>query len=240
MSRIQSRPLLIIPMLFMPLVLVVSFTGAFSSLTRIPGYGTGSTFNWMTPYAVLQGAMFGGLGGASATAEDMESGFFDRLLLAPGGHLPLLVGTVAYSALRSAIPTTAVLLVAIPSGLDLSGGLLGIGLLYLAAAAMAAVLCLVGLAVVYRKGTMRSVMPVQILDFSMMFMSTGQVPLECRDGWLFHVARLNPATNVMSFARQGFIGDITWGTTWPGLLAMVVMVSATVLSAALSMERMSK
>ena len=240
MSRIRSRPLLIIPMLFMPLVLVVSFTGAFSSLTRIPGYGTGSTFNWMTPYAVLQGAMFGGLGGASATAEDMESGFFDRLLLAPGGHLPLLVGTVAYSALRSAIPTTAVLLVAIPSGLNLSGGLLGIGLLYLAAAAMAAVLCLVGLAVVYRKGTMRSVMPVQILAFSMMFMSTGQVPLDFMDGWLFHAARLNPATNVMSFARQGFIGDITWGTTWPGLLAIVVMVSVTVLGAALSMERMSK
>ena len=87
---------------------------------------------------------------------------------------------------------------------------------------------------------MRSVMPVQILAFSMMFMSTGQVPLDFMDGWLFHVARLNPATSVMSFARQGFIGDITWGTTWPGLLAMVVMVSVTVLGAALSMERMSK
>ena len=148
MSRIRSRPLLMIPMLFMPLVLVVSFTGAFGSLTRIPGYGTGNTFNWMTPYAVLQGAMFGGLGGASATADDMESGFFDRLLLAPGGRLPLLSGTVAYSALRSIIPTTAVLLVAVPSGLELGGGLIAVLLLYLAAAVMAAVMCLVGLAVV--------------------------------------------------------------------------------------------
>lgn len=240
MSRIRSRPLLIIPMLFMPLVLVVSFTGAFSSLTRIPGYGTGSTFNWMTPYAVLQGAMFGGLGGASATADDMESGFFDRLLLTPGGRLPLLFGTVAYSALRSAIPTTAVLLVAIPSGLELGGGATAVVFLYLAAAVMAAVLCLVGLAVVYRKGTMRSVMPVQILAFSMMFMSTGQVPLDFMDGWLFHAARLNPATEVLRFARQGFIGDITWSVTWPGLVAMAAMTSVTVLAAAISMAKLSR
>ena len=132
LARIRCRPLLMIPMLFMPLVLVVSFTGAFGSLTRIPGYGTGNTFNWMTPYAVLQGAMFGGLGGASATADDMESGLFDRLLLAPGSRLPLISGTVAYSALRSIIPTTAVLLVAVPSGLDLGGGPTAVVLLYLA------------------------------------------------------------------------------------------------------------
>ena len=108
------------------------------------------------------------------------------------------------------------------------------------AAVMAAVLCLVGLAVVYRKGTMRSVMPVQILAFSMMFMSTGQVPLDFMDGWLFHVARLNPATSVLRFARQGFIGDITWSVTWPGLVAMTVMVSATVVAAVTSMTKLSR
>ena len=117
---------------------------------------------------------------------------------------------------------------------------MGFVFLYLAAAVMAAVMCLIGLAVVYRKGTMRSVMPVQILAFSMMFMSTGQVPLEFMDGWLFHVARLNPATTVMSFARQGFIGDITWSLTWPAMVAMVAMVSATMVVAAASMAKLSR
>jgi hypothetical protein len=60
------------------------------------------------------------------------------------------------------------------------------------------------------------------------------------DGWLFHVARLNPATSVMRFARQGFIGDITWSVTWPGLVAMAVMVSATVVAAATSMRKLSR
>ena len=127
-----------------------------------------------------------------------------------------------------------------PPGVDFHSSPAAVVLLYLAAAVMAAVLCLVGLAVVYRKGTMRSVMPVQILAFSMMFMSTGQVPLDFMDGWLFHVARLNPATSVMRFARQGFIGDITWSVTWPGLVAMAVMVSATVVAAATSMTKLSR
>jgi hypothetical protein len=29
-------------------------------------------------------------------------------------------------------------------------------------------------------------------------------------------------TNILRFARQGFIGDVTWHDTWPGVLAIVV------------------
>jgi hypothetical protein len=34
------------------------------------------------------------------------------------------------------------------------------------------------------------------------------------------VARFNPMTNILALARQGFIGDVTWGQTWPGLIAL--------------------
>jgi hypothetical protein len=27
-------------------------------------------------------------------------------------------------------------------------------------------------------------------------------------------------TNILALARQGFIGDVTWGQTWPGLIAL--------------------
>jgi len=41
------------------------------------------------------------------------------------------------------------------------------------------------------------------------------------------VARVNPITNMLELARQGFLGDVAWGTTWPGLVA--IAVSGTVL-----------
>ena len=45
MRRIKARPVLIVPTIVMPVVLVISFTGAFSSLTRIEGYGTSNIYN---------------------------------------------------------------------------------------------------------------------------------------------------------------------------------------------------
>ncbi len=64
LQRVRARPVLLIPTVVMPVFFVVSFTGAFSSLTRIEGYGTSNVFNWMAPYAALQGAVFAGVGGA--------------------------------------------------------------------------------------------------------------------------------------------------------------------------------
>ena len=34
------------------------------------------------------------------------------------------------------------------------------------------------------------------------------------------VARINPATNMLRFGRQGFLGSVTWHDSWPGLLAI--------------------
>ncbi|MEE1570576.1 MAG: hypothetical protein V1247_03215, partial [Acidimicrobiales bacterium] len=126
LQRLRARPVLLIPTVVMPVFFVVSFTGAFSSLTRIEGYGTSNVFNWMAPYAALQGAVFAGVGGAMSAADDLENGFFDRLLLIPGSRLPILVGTIGYSAVRSIIPTTGVLGVAALGGLELPGGIPGL------------------------------------------------------------------------------------------------------------------
>jgi ABC-type multidrug transport system permease subunit len=56
--------------------------------------------------------------------------------------------------------------------------------------------------------------------FLAIFLSTAQMPLHLIDGWLHDVARFNPITNVLALARQGFLGDVTWSTTWPGLVAL--------------------
>ena len=39
-------------------------------------------------------------------------------------------------------------------------------------------------------------------------------------GWLHEVARYNPVTQILEAARQGFVGDVTWADTWPGLVAL--------------------
>ena len=59
-----------------------------------------------------------------------------------------------------------------------------------------------------------------MISFLVLFPSTGQVPIELMDGWLATMARWNPATPVLAMTRQGFLGEISWSETWPGLLVI--------------------
>lgn len=223
MRRLRRRPSLIIPTLVMPVFFVVSFSGAFSSMTDLPGYGTDQILDWMAPYAILQGASFAGMGAAGIVADDITNGFFDRLLLAPGGRRALLLGPLGYAAVRSLIPTVLVLLITLAGGLDVPAGVLAIVCLLVAAVGVAVTFGLVALTIVLKMRSMRALMLGQVVVFVSMFLSIGQVPLELQTGWLHAVSRVNPITNVLRLARQGFIGDVTWAQTWPGLLALALL-----------------
>jgi ABC-type polysaccharide/polyol phosphate export permease len=49
------------------------------------------------------------------------------------------------------------------------------------------------------------------------------VPVRAIEGWVQPVARVNPLTNILRLAREGFLpGGVTWHDTWGGLTAIVV------------------
>ena len=50
--------------------------------------------------------------------------------------------------------------------------------------------------------------------------TTAYAPLALLQPWLQQIARVNPVTQVLDAARQGFVGSVTWAGTWPGLLAL--------------------
>ena len=223
MMRMRRLPALIVPAIVMPMFFVIAFSGSFASLANVPGFPTPEVINWMTPYAILQGASFAGMGAAGGTATDIEGGFFDRLLLAPCRRPILMFGPLGYSALRSMIPTTLVLVLAVLLGADMPGGVLGVLCLYGAAVGVALLFGTLGLAFVYKFRSLKSLALVQIFIFGFMFLSIGQVPLALQTGWLQRAARINPMTNIMRMSRQGFLGDVTWHGTWPGLVAIAAL-----------------
>ena len=54
----------------------------------------------------------------------------------------------------------------------------------------------------------------------MILLTTAYAPLALLQPWLNQVAEINPVTEVLEAARQGFVGAVTWSDTWPGLLAL--------------------
>ena len=107
------------------------------------------------------------------------------------------------------------------------GGFLGFVIAYLTGIGIAAVMSLFVLGIVFTLKTLKSLAIAQVLMFSTMFLSVGQAPLEAIEGWLYHVAKYNPITHVIRMGRQGFLGEVTWAQTQPGLLSISLLLVGT-------------
>ena len=73
--------------------------------------------------------------------------------------------------------------------------------------------------------------------FVLILTTTAYAPLALLTGWLHTVAKYNPATQIVEAARQGFVGGVTWGDTWPGLLALAGLLAVLTAFALRGMRR---
>jgi ABC-2 type transport system permease protein len=214
-------PATFLSLAIMPLFFVVFFSGAFEGLTDLPSYPTDKAVSWVLPFGIVQGAAFAGMGAGFGVAGDLQTGFFDRLLLMPGSRASILLGSVFSGVVRGTIVSAVVFVFGLALGAELSGGLLGVGVAAIASLGVGAMALAWTLGVLYRSSNLGTTFAViQIGIFFPTFLSTGQVPLSEQSGWAHEVARINPITNILELARQGFLGEVTWAATWPGLVAI--------------------
>jgi ABC-2 type transport system permease protein len=223
----------------MPLFLTVAMAGAFSGLVFIPGFPADKSIDWFIPMTTLQGGAFAGITTGMGIARDLENGFYDRLLSSPATRSALLAGPLLASVLRAAIPLSILLVIALASGANFHGGVATVGTLALATLGMAYVggAWSIGLALKFKSMQVAPLMQTGI--FLLVFLSTAQMPIHLLTGWLHTVARFNPMTNVLALGREGFLGEVTWAGTWPGLVSLGGLGLAATLFAASSMRKVT-
>jgi ABC-2 type transport system permease protein len=59
----------------------------------------------------------------------------------------------------------------------------------------------------------------------LIFTTTAYAPLDLLQGWLQTIAQVNPVTQVIEGARQGFVGSVSWSDTWPALVIVAGLIS---------------
>ncbi len=220
LRMIPRLPSTFVPSVIMPVFLTIAFTGPFSDLVRIPGFPATKIIDWIVPMTIVQGGLIAGITTGMGVARDFENGFYDRFLMSPASRNSLLSGPLLAAVVRALIPLTLLLLVAWIGGAHFHAGAVGIGTLALAMLGMAAVggAWSTGLALRFKTYQIAPLMQAGV--FLSVFTSTAQMPLDLMTGWIHGVARVNPVTNVLALARQGFLGDVTWAGTWPGLVSL--------------------
>jgi ABC-2 type transport system permease protein len=238
LRNIRRLPSAFLPALLMPIVQCIAFSGTFFAITQIPGFPTDRSINWFMPLAVVMGSSFAGIGIGLTTVRDLESGFYDRLRMAPAPRRSLLLGPLLSAWARVLVVVTVVFLIGTLLGARLTGGVLGLLPLYVSGLGIAVVSTGWALGLAFRFRDMRAAAIMQLTLFLSLFLTTAQAPLEVMEGWLYDVARLNPLTRVLDLARMGFLGDLSWSGTWPGLLALAVLSALAMVWARTGLNRL--
>jgi ABC-2 type transport system permease protein len=241
---IRRLPSAFFPALAMPIFNMIVFAGTFFAVTKIPGFPTDRSINWYMPLGIMMGAAFGGVGLGFTAIRDLETGFYDRLRMAPTSRLSLVLGPLSGTLVRITMVTSIVIVLGVALGARFTGGVLGVLCLYIAALGLATIGAGWGLGLAFKFRDMRAAAIMQLSIFLVMFLSSAQVPLSIMDGWLHTVARVNPATNILRLSRVGLVNEssadhLSWNAVWGGLLAIAVMASLTLTFAVRNLRKLS-
>lgn len=240
LRNIRRLPSAFLPALMMPLVQSIAFSGTFFAITQIPGFPTDRSINWFMPLAVVMGASFAGIGIGFSTVRDLESGFYDRLRMAPVSRRALLLGPLFGAWVRTLLLMVIVIGTGFALGARLTGGVLGLVALIVVGLGVSVVGTGWGLGLAYRFGDMRASAFMQLGLFLALFLTSAQAPLSIMTGWLYYVARVNPFTSVIDLARIGFVEPGTVERPWVGLVALVALAAVAMVFADRGLRRLSR
>ncbi len=227
-----------IPGILAPTIFFLGLTSVFGHLTLLPGFSSSNYQSFIIPVSLMQGAAFTGAATGVNLARDIEQGWFDRLLASPAPRPVILAGLVLSAGLRALLPASFLLIVALIAGAHWPG-LDGLAVALVVVMGMAIVAATWGTSLALRFRTQSAAPLMQAGMFILVLFTTAYAPLHLLQGWLQTVARINPVTHVVEAARQGFIGSVTWGDTWPGLLALLGLGALFTAMALRGMRRMT-
>jgi ABC-2 type transport system permease protein len=203
-----SNPAFLAPALF-PLFFFVAFAGGLTRVGDVPGFDYAAGYiAFQYVWALMQAVAMGGAFTGFSIAGDFENGFAKRLMLAASHRSGIILGYTIASLVRVTTTGALVTVLALLTGIPISGGFDLFGLIGLAVLVnVAATLFGAGVAMLLRTQQAGPVIRTPI--FLVLFLAPVFVPMNLLAGWLEAVARLNPFTTILDAARGLLAGEPT-------------------------------
>jgi ABC-2 type transport system permease protein len=217
MLKTLRQPFQLFPIVFFPVILLAVNASGLRAATRLPGFPTHSYISFAIAVAFIQGGMFALVNTGTNLAEDIETGFFNRLALTPLRRVSLVAGLLVGVSALGALQALVYMLIGLVAGAHLHAGLGG-ALVILALSALA---CLgfgaLGCAAALRTGSGEAVQGLFPLFFVFIFLSSSNLPRPLlRAGWFHTVATWNPISYLIEGFRSLYIHGWDGVALWRG------------------------
>jgi ABC-2 type transport system permease protein len=198
----------------------------------IPDLGANSYLGFILPLSIVSSSLSGAGVAAQNLVRDIESGYFDKLLLTPVSRTALLLGPILAGALILGLQAHIVIGAALIMGLKSATGFAGlyaaIGLAVLLGTGFAGFTVSAALG----SGSAAATQGASFVFFPLTFLAPTFVPLDLLSGWLKTAARFNPITYVLEAMRtlinQGWELDVIGKALLACLLLSIAMYALAV------------
>jgi len=252
-KKTLRRPQFLFFSLVQPIVWFVLFTQAFQSIANIrqaiPGTnpiqyitfesltGTSSYIQFFTAAVIIQTVISSAMQSGIGMVTDLESGYMDKMRVAPIHRSAILMGKVLSDGVRIVIQTAVIMALGFALGVPIATGVAGLIFLFAIAltfgVAWSGISTFIGLAT---KNSEATLMISILTTFPLLFLSTAMMPKALLPSWVQTVATYNPMSYIADALHGLIISGFDWGVL--GVAALTILaVGAVSLSATTSLFR---
>lgn len=220
LRALPREPEVLLPALIVPVFFFAVNIGTLQDFAQngIPGLDYRA---FQLPTAIVFAVT--GISRAHALVTDIQSGYFDRLLMTPIRRLALLLGMMVADFVQIIALSIPVIILGMVIGVRFETGLPGVLLFLLMAGLWGLAFTGFPYAIALKTASAGAVGASFILFFPFAFLTTSALPLEALTGWLATIARYNPMTYLLASLRSLLYGGWQLDLVVQGLLAILLV-----------------
>ena len=201
--RTLRQPAVIVSALLFPMLFFSINANGLDAASRIPGFPAESYLDFAFAFPLIQASLFGAVTAGAELARDIESGFFDRLLLTPMRPVALLGGMLAGVVALGLLQGVVFIMVGLLIGVDISSGVGGMFVIVLLTVLVALGFGGIGAILAIRTGSVEAVESAFPLFFVAIFLSSINLPRDLiEQDWFRFIATVNPISYLVEGIRS--------------------------------------
>jgi ABC-2 type transport system permease protein len=227
-KKLVRQPILIFFNLIQPLVWFLLFTQAFSAIGNIPTFqlltGTSSYITFFTAAVIIQTIASSALNTGIGIVNDFDSGFMDKMRVAPINKSSILFGRLFSSALTTVVQVAIIILIGLALGVNIASGIFGVLLIFVLAALFGMAWSGISLFVGLNTKNAETTLSVGLLTtFPLLFLSAAVMPLGLLPSWVQQVAKFNPFTYVAEAFQSLIINGFVWQKIEYAFISIIII-----------------